>query len=193
MEFSSQLDENALKEFEISPQVPNAIASFDMRRFFQKYPNNIEGEIKTLHMFSNWSKKTTYGIHISYDKKRMLLHFFIRKKKAAYLKKSGSLFAFRHYPWLDETKALMLNPLVKRTDKEIIRRVSIIVRYAIFRRDDFTCVKCGAKGMRSGGTALITIDHIIPIFYGGSNDIMNLQTLCVSCNSKKHTKIEKKV
>lgn len=59
-------------------------------------------------------------------------------------------------------------------DKGIIEKV--------FRRDGYRCQMCGAK--KSDDTQL-TIDHIIPLAAGGSNDIDNLQTLCRRCNENK--------
>ena len=40
------------------------------------------------------------------------------------------------------------------------------------------CIVCGKPSD--------TIDHIVPISCGGTNDIENLQPMCRSCNSKKN-------
>ncbi len=54
-------------------------------------------------------------------------------------------------------------------------------RWAVWKRDNFTCKRCGAR-------EYLTIDHIIPKSKGGSNNIDNYQTLCKTCNSKKGIK-----
>jgi len=46
----------------------------------------------------------------------------------------------------------------------------------------FTCQHCG-------GREEITIDHVIPLSKGGSNEIKNLQPLCRSCNCRKGARI----
>lgn len=44
---------------------------------------------------------------------------------------------------------------------------------------------CGCCGAVSG----LVIDHIIPIRWGGTNDIANMQILCSACNSAKGGKL----
>ena len=55
------------------------------------------------------------------------------------------------------------------------------VRNRAFKRDSYTCVKCGKKD-----TDTFIGDHIIPIALGGEEfDIDNVQTLCIACNKIK--------
>lgn len=56
------------------------------------------------------------------------------------------------------------------------------IKTAIFHRDDFTCVYCGATPSQ------IECDHMIPISRGGDNSQSNLVTSCPTCNRKKATK-----
>lgn len=46
--------------------------------------------------------------------------------------------------------------------------------------------RCAFCGMHNDEVPL-TIDHIVSIAKGGSNDISNIQPLCMSCNCKKYT------
>lgn len=56
------------------------------------------------------------------------------------------------------------------------------MRKAVFERDGFACIQCGSKWE-------LAADHIHPESKGGATILSNMQTLCKSCNSKKHAKM----
>ena len=62
-------------------------------------------------------------------------------------------------------------------------KVSSRMRFAIYERDEYKCVKCGSKKN-------LEIDHIIPVSKGGKSSFENLQTLCHHCNVLKGMEIE---
>lgn len=58
------------------------------------------------------------------------------------------------------------------------RNISGRLRTAVFERDAYRCVYCGAHKN-------LCADHIYPEALGGETTMDNLQTLCRKCNSKK--------
>ncbi|RLP68380.1 HNH endonuclease [Mycetocola reblochoni] len=51
-------------------------------------------------------------------------------------------------------------------------------RMTVFRRDSYRCRYCGDDEQ-------LTVDHVVAWSRGGSDELDNLQTLCLSCNSRK--------
>ena len=54
-------------------------------------------------------------------------------------------------------------------------------------------LRLNGKCQWCGTSEKITIDHITPLSKGGTNDIDNLQPLCIHCNTSKGNKGEEKV
>jgi hypothetical protein len=52
------------------------------------------------------------------------------------------------------------------------------LRLIVFSRDGFSCKHCATRES-------LSVDHVIPVVRGGGNELENLQTLCIKCNSSK--------
>lgn len=61
------------------------------------------------------------------------------------------------------------------------RPVSRRLRFEILRRDGHTCRYCGA----AAPDVPLTVDHVVPVALGGTNDPSNLVCACRDCNSGK--------
>lgn len=57
-----------------------------------------------------------------------------------------------------------------------------IVREFVFKRDDYTCRYCGARG------AALECDHALPLSRGGKSTPVNLVTACQPCNRSKRNR-----
>lgn len=59
--------------------------------------------------------------------------------------------------------------------------ISKRVRFEVLKRDSFKCYYCG----NPAGEKPLTIDHVVPVALGGSDDVTNLVAACPDCNSGK--------
>lgn len=84
--------------------------------------------------------------------------------------------------WVDEPTQFRLTGegVIWRGDTTSNPRKAIPerVRTAIYERDEYSCIACGA-------TENLSLDHIYPHSRGGSDEPENLQTMCRKCNSRK--------
>jgi 5-methylcytosine-specific restriction endonuclease McrA len=55
------------------------------------------------------------------------------------------------------------------------------VRAEVLQRDYFTCHYCGQEAN--------TVDHLIPISKGGTDEATNMVAACIKCNSGKRDRI----
>jgi len=59
--------------------------------------------------------------------------------------------------------------------------VSKRTRFEVLRRDGFTCHYCGS----GAPDVKLTVDHVVPVALGGSDDPSNLVAACKDCNAGK--------
>lgn len=59
--------------------------------------------------------------------------------------------------------------------------ISKRLRYEVLRRDNYTCRYCGARAPE----AKITVDHVVPVALGGTDEPSNLVAACGDCNGGK--------
>lgn len=66
--------------------------------------------------------------------------------------------------------------------------ISKKLRFEVLERDNYTCQACG----RTPGEdhVKLTMDHVIPVEWGGTTDFDNLQALCRECNEGKQAWID---
>lgn len=69
--------------------------------------------------------------------------------------------------------------LMKRVTRQ---KMSPALRQEVYESDGFACVICGTSEN-------LEIDHIIPVSKGGTDDRINLQTMCAHHNRKKGNRI----
>ena len=58
------------------------------------------------------------------------------------------------------------------------------LRHEVFVRDGYRCLECGATNKDEK----LEADHIISVSQGGTDELSNLQTLCLVCNRAKNNR-----
>lgn len=107
----------------------------------------------------------------------------------SYLKHFGGLGALARQIVLVQSGELPRSQLYSRKSQQRIeaRAISLSLRHSILKRDNYTCVKCGASPQKDP-TVVLNVDHIVAVSQGGSGAATNLQTLCFLCNQGKKDK-----
>jgi len=63
--------------------------------------------------------------------------------------------------------------------------ISLQKRFTVLKRDNFSCVYCGATGK----TTTLHVDHEEPASQGGDDSTENLRTACQECNLGKGARL----
>jgi hypothetical protein len=82
--------------------------------------------------------------------------------------------------WIDQPSSNQ-TPLRSRPPGRSPRTIPPSLRFAVFRRDAFTCRYCG----RRAPFVTLVVDHIKPWSAGGPTSFDNLATACMECNAGK--------
>jgi len=75
-----------------------------------------------------------------------------------------------------------LTSLEKGRARGIRKAVNEKIRYQVFSRDSFRCKACGRS---TDDGVKLTVDHMVPVDWGGTSEVSNLLTLCEECNRGK--------
>lgn len=109
-------------------------------------------------------------------------HMAVRQTAEYRRKLSQANSGERAWNWKGGVK----DELARRLDTSEWRRTRVLC----YERDNWLCADCGTKCLNTSDAKLhpkrkIQAHHIIPRRQGGSDDLSNLVTLCMSCHHKR--------
>jgi len=168
---------------ELEPVIPNSIKCLKVSpqvliRLSQNKTHLYKIIIDILHSLSSMS-----SFQVSFDKRKGVIHLFDKSTLMDLYEKKESNKETNKVTLTDKQISNLIKLLFTRKKyfNNRIRGINQKLRHKIYKRDNYTCVLCGAKPP-------LHIDHIIPVNLGGNNNPNNLQTLCIRCNLKKSDK-----
>lgn len=71
---------------------------------------------------------------------------------------------------------------MKAVVRKAERQIDEAIKWAVYKRDNYTCVYCGISGIP------MTVDHYLAQALGGITTPDNLKTSCRKCNKLKANK-----
>lgn len=89
----------------------------------------------------------------------------------------------------DDPKIFEMEPdgkTVKAIHRKNSRQILAGVQWEIFKKWKYQCAFCGKKG--GANNTVLSIDHIVPVSHGGTDDQDNLISACRKCNKRKGSK-----
>lgn len=89
-----------------------------------------------------------------------------------------NLIEYQQTPWRGQSTG---GPDLCRVRLGISKGAWNRLRQVVFDRDGRDCQYCGDEAN--------TVDHIVPVSRGGTNDLANLTPACKTCNSSKRDKL----
>jgi hypothetical protein len=114
------------------------------------------------------------------------LKFFLNVDRAiVYLRASPVLTPEPLHPGLTVTTPIPEDPTRQRPPSDDDWEE---IRAAVFERDNYHCVNCGAAG-GPHGDAELDPDHVLPKTRGDQDHPRNLRTLCRPCHQARHARI----
>lgn len=138
-------------------------------------------------MFAGWASDGVFWHYASQDRDldelRSIVNIVLNSEFSSDKAKE---FAIDYLDWIKEQEKKIVKKQAKRDI--VTRRRSDFAKerdrlmLALIERDGYECAECGE-------TEGLSIDHVIPLSKGGSDELDNLQLLCKGCNSSKKDKM----
>ena len=97
-------------------------------------------------------------------------------------KRNSERKRYTNAEWKKKNKVKVCEHSAKRRT-QIKERRFVVSESDLNRIYQSPCTNCGSIEQ-------ITADHVVPISRGGVHSVGNLQPLCLSCNSRKHNRLQ---
>ncbi len=151
------------------------------KKYFQLHKRELVKKRESYHR--EWVKRNPERIRqhslkarIKFHKKRLEDAKQWRKRNKLHVQEYSKAWRITNYGYV-----LYLNGQYRARKRNAEGIFSFGEWNELKRKYNYCCANCGVE-------KLLTVDHIIPLSKNGTNWIENIQPLCKSCNSRKHTK-----